>query len=136
MNDDFLSNGSNDGWMKLGVAAELSRAYNRDGRDFFQGLVLMLQNALPHETTVEMRGGWFAKKVPQRVVVNLGEDRLSLESPENGALRATQTHVVRGIALKTEEMSTEKWLQLLGAILEERAQSSQAARDALEKMVW
>lgn len=136
MNDDFLSNERDEGWMKLGVAAELSRAYNRDGRDFFQGLVLMLQNALPDETIVEMRGGWFSKKTPQRVIVDLGEDRLSLEAPEHGSLRATRTHVVRGIALKTEEIGIEEWLQTLGTILDERAKNSQNARDALEKMVW
>lgn len=124
-----------DGWLKLGVAAELAKNYAQEGSGFLRSLALMLQAALPRETEVMQRGGWFAKKETSGVLVTLGEDRLSLEDIGRG-LRATRTRIVRGIALKTEEISVEEWLQELGATLDERARTNRATRDALEKMVW
>jgi hypothetical protein len=122
-------------WLKFGVAAMLSRQYAADQRAFLERLAPMLEGALPEETEIGRRGGLFSKKVVQRVTVTLGENRYALEDPGRGALKATRTHVVRGIALKTEEVPIQEWLAELGARLDERARASAAARAALSRWV-
>jgi hypothetical protein len=65
----------------------------------------------------------------------LGDDRYILEDPGHGNLQATRTRIVRGIALKTETISVQEWVQELGSILDERARTSAAAREALSRLV-
>ena len=123
------------GWMTLGVTAELTKRYVEDQRAFLPLLATMLTSALPEETTLEHRGGLFGKKTLERIEVELGEHRYRLEDPGRGPLRTTRVHVVRGIALKTEQLPVEEWVAELGTAIEERAQRSAAAREALAKLI-
>jgi hypothetical protein len=95
----------------------------------------MLEGALPGEVEIGRKGGLFAKKTVQRATVTIGEHRYVLEDPGRGPLVSTRTRVVRGIALKTESIPVEEWLAELGAALDERATTSAAAREALERMI-
>ncbi len=131
MQDDF----EQQEWVKFGVAATLSKQYAADQRDFLELLAKMLESALPDETEIGRRGGLFSKKTVSRVAVALGENRYTLEDPGRGPLRATRTHIVRGIALKTEEIAVQDWLAELGAALDERARTSAQAREALARLV-
>lgn len=124
-----------EGWLQFGVAAELHKKYAADQRDFIELLALMLEGALPEETEIERRGGLFSKKHVAQIRVTLGEDRYLLEKPERGGVQASHTRVVRGIALKTEPMPVDEWVSTLGAALEERAKTSAAAREALQRIV-
>lgn len=121
-----------DPMLKFSVRAELSKRYAQDGREFFLALVDLLERALPDATEVERHGGWFAKKVPARVVVSLGDIRYSLEDTGRG-LAARQERWKHGIALKSEEMPVPEWIEALDASLSAHAQTSQTARDALSK---
>jgi hypothetical protein len=40
---------------------------------------------------------------------------------------------VRGIALKTEKLTVEEWLTMVGDVLEQAAKESEAARRSLAK---
>ena len=122
-------------WVKFGVAATLAKQYAADQRDFLELLARMLESALPEEAEIGRRGGLFAKKTVCRVTITLGENRYTLEDPGRGPLRATRTHIVRGIALKTEAITVQDWLAELGAALDERAQTSAQAREALSHFV-
>jgi hypothetical protein len=122
-------------WVKFGVAATLSKQYAADQRQFLAALAQMLQRALPDETEVERKGGLFSKKTIHSVTVLLGGNRYALEDPGRGPLIAKRIQIVRGIALKTEEIPVEAWLAELGASLDERAKSSASAREALANMV-
>jgi len=81
------------------------------------------------------KGGFFAKKTLHKVIVMLGENRYTLEDPGRGPLLASRTRIVRGIALKTESIPVETWVQELGAALDERARSSATAREALARLI-
>ncbi len=122
-------------WVKFGVAATLSKQYAADQREFLELLAQMLQRALPDETQIQRKGGLFSKKTIHNVTVLLGANRYELEDPGRGPLIAKRVQIVRGIALKTEEIPVELWLAELGAMLDERAKSSAAAREALSNMV-
>ena len=122
-------------WFKFGVAATLAKQYSGDQRQFLELLAQMLERALPDETQIERRGGFFAKKTLHKVVVMLGENRYTLEDPGRGPLSALRTRIARGIALKTETISVETWVQELGTALDERARSSASAREALARLI-
>src|SRR5438128_675541 len=87
-------------WVKFGVAATLSKQYAADQRMFLDLLARMLEGALPDEAEIARKGGLFSKKTVQRVSLQIGTDRYTLEDPGRGPLRATRTKIVRNIALK------------------------------------
>ncbi len=122
-------------WVKFGVAAALSKQYAADQHTFFEDLGAMLERALPEFTEVVRHGGFFSKKTVQRITITLGENRYTLESPSHGSLQASRTHVVRGIALKTEPKPVPEWLLEVGELLDDQAKDNQAARDALSRLV-
>jgi len=121
--------------LNLGVAAALGKHYATDQRTFLETLATMLESALPDETVIERRGGLFAKKTVKRIVIALDEFRYTLEDRGRGPLHAVRTRIVRGIALKTEEITMDTWLTELGATLDQRANSSAAAREALARII-
>ena len=121
-------------WLKLGVAAAFARQYAVDERAFLASLADKLSKILPGETEVQRRG-IFGSGPVRLVRIHLGDDRYALEDPGRGPLRATRTRVVRGIALKTEEIPVEQWVGDLGDQLEERARSSAATRTALARLI-
>ena len=125
----------NQAWLRAGVASELARQYEKEGADFFQSLAVLLETMLPEMAQIEKRGGLFSKKKPFRITIPEGENRLILEVAEAGVLRATHKRIVKGIALKTEEVSMQQWLEELSETLESRAQNSASAREALSRFV-
>lgn len=122
-------------WVKLGVAGALSRQYGEDQRNFLEMLADMLSSAMPEEVEIKKRGGLFSKKTLQSVTVTLGDQRYTLEDPSYGSLHAFRTKIVRGIALKTEEMEVPDWLDSLGVSLEEKMKVSSTAREALSRLL-
>jgi len=131
MSDEF----EQQDWVKFGVAAELTKQYAADQKLFLDLFAKTMETALPEQTEVKRGGGLFAKKTIRRVSTTLGDNRYTLEDSGHGLLRASRTHIVRGIALKTEEMVMEVWIQELGAALDSQAQTSAAAREALGRLV-
>ncbi len=122
-------------WVKLGVAAALSRQYGEDQRNFLEMLADMLSSAMPGEVEIKRRGGLFSKKTLQSVTIVLGDQRYTMEDPGYGSLHASRTKIVRGIALKTEAMEVPDWLESLGASLEEKMRVSSTAREALSRLL-
>ncbi|HEX8463427.1 MAG TPA: hypothetical protein VF627_02320 [Abditibacterium sp.] len=95
MNDDSH-------WLQIGVAAQLSRSYGADERDFLETLALLLQNALPDAIEIERGGAFWAKVRPVKSLkIQLGDNLFALQSGA-GPLRAQITRRVRGVAIKTE----------------------------------
>ena len=131
MSDDF----EQQAWVKFGVAAELSKQYAADERQFLERLAVMLESALPGEIDVTRKGGLFSKKTVQRVSVTMGDHRYLLEDPGRGPLQTARMKIVRGIALKTEAMTVADWLAELGDLLDERASASAQTRAALARLV-
>jgi hypothetical protein len=80
-------------------------------------LATMLENAMPGEVELKKHGGLFSKKTLQSVSVTLEDFRYTLEDLGHGPLLAMRTKIVRGIALKTEEMTISDWLEAFGAAL-------------------
>ena len=132
---DDLSVVGGDG-LQFELLASSLRADLSDTSAFLGALAEKLGGAMPQQCVVERKGGLFAKEKPvQRVSVELGDQRYAIERTSRGGLSAGRTKVVRGIALKTEELPVEAWIDALSQALSAYAQHSAQARVALERLL-
>lgn len=112
------------------------RADQRDGHLFLQALATRLEGALPGQIEVQRHGGLFSHEKPvKRIELELGEHRYAITAQGHGRLGVQRTRIVRGIKLKTEELSLDRWLSELAADLRLLAESSTQAREALERLL-
>jgi hypothetical protein len=119
------------------IAAGLLKDYAGDRQMFLDLLARHLEEAVPEQLTVKRGGGLFARSRPiQAIEVDLGDDRFALTVGPRGTLAATRTRVSRGIALRTEELDVEAWLNQLASALHEFAQTHAGAMDALRRRLW
>jgi hypothetical protein len=123
-----------EGWERVGVSAALAKSYTADEREFLALLGTLMESALDTETRIERRG-FFSGGSIHRIVIALGDYTYVIEDPGRGPLIAARKRVVRGVALKSEEMPVPEWIDALGAAIEARATTSQRARDALSKLI-
>ena len=80
----------------------------------------------------------FGRK-PKRVLkieVDLGEGRYVLDQRGRaGSPQCTRAKVVRGIALSTDPLGLDAWIDAMAADLAAQAQSDAAGRQALERLI-
>lgn len=114
------------------VAASL-RADASDLRVFVDVLAEKLAGALPDRTSVEHAGRFGGKRI-RGIAVRLGdaEYRLDHDPPEVACQRRT---LVRGIALKTEDLQLDEWIERLSRDLAQEAGSSERGRAALARLL-
>ena len=121
----------NDPLVQIGVAGALSRELQRDHELFIQSLARAFQAAFPNGAELRYEGGFLSKKRLAGVSIKLGDDMYSLTKPARGPLESTKTHIVRGIALKTEPLPMDQWLHEVSAQIEIRVGKDTEARAAL-----
>ena len=114
------------------LAASL-RADATDVRTFVEALATKLELSFPERCRID-RGGLLGKKHVKRIAVELGDGRYELAN-EDGAVSARRSSVVRGISLKSEELSLEEWIDRLAAELVAEADRSERGRDALQRLL-
>jgi hypothetical protein len=122
------------------VAAEdfdlLAASLRADAADvdlFFGVLAEKLAGAFPGQVEVE-RGGLLGRSKPRTVRVSLGDAVFEAERERKGVACRRRT-VVRGIALKSEELDLGTWIDALSAGLVTEAQGSERARAALSNLL-
>jgi hypothetical protein len=114
------------------LAASL-RADTRDLRAFVEALATKLEGAFPERVRVE-RGGRLSGRRVRTVAVDLGGDSYELEQ-DDGRVACRRRTVVRGIALKTEELDLDAWIEALSRDLVDEAERSERGRTALERLL-
>jgi hypothetical protein len=110
-----------------------------DGRDLTAGvevLALKLEAALPSECRVQRRSRslFNREKVVESIDVRLGDAHYELRQ-DRGRIDANRSKEVRGVVIKREPLGLADWVAGLEAELREQAQTSAAARQALERLV-
>ncbi|HEY6538104.1 MAG TPA: hypothetical protein VI138_03580 [Candidatus Dormibacteraeota bacterium] len=116
------------------LAASL-RADSSDLSTFLEVMAGKFEAALPGRTRVEREGGRLRRHRPvKRVSLELGEVRFEL-ARSGGAIVAQCTRVVRGIALKTEQLNLDAWVVELAQALSVQASASSLDRVALERLL-
>lgn len=122
--------------MQFEMLAASLRADAGDTRAFLEALAAKLGGALPHRVRVERGGGLFSHAHPVRqITVNLGDWQYLVNAAPDGTLEAARTHAVRGIALKSELVALDQWIEDLSAELAALAQASLQDRMALQRLL-
>jgi hypothetical protein len=114
------------------LAASL-RADATDLHAFVEALAAKLEASFPDRTRVE-RGGFLGNKRIRRIECELGEDRYVVEE-DGGRVTTRRSKVVRGIALKNEELPLADWIDALSRELVGEAERSERGREALERLL-
>lgn len=117
--------------VKVGIAGALEKELQGDHATFVQFLASAFERAFPNQTELKFEGGFLAKKRLAGLSIRLGDDAYALIKPRNGPLQANRTHVVRGIALKTEPLTVDEWMREVSIRLETQVAQDQDARSAL-----
>src|SRR3954452_10080802 len=119
----------------LDLLAASLRADATDTAAFLEALAARLEGAFPGQVEVQRKGGLLGggKRV-RRIAVRLDNTHYEME-PDHGSVVARRRNVVRGIALKSEDLSVEAWIDALSTDLLALAQTSERSRAALERLI-
>jgi len=130
-------NESNPSFDAIGVAGALSRNYASDQAGFVPYIATMLESALPEHVSVERQPVRFLshEKRVSGIEVTLGDVKFSLKADPKHPVACTRTKSVRGIKLKTEDISMGEWLDGIAAAITEKAASSEKAYFALKNFL-
>ena len=122
-------------WSFETLAASL-RADVTDLKTFHEVLAQKLEQALGQSAVEIKRGGWRwqAERPLTKLSVDFGDLRLESEKSSLG-MSYKQTKLVRGVALKSDIVSLEVWLDSLSKALWAHAAANQATREALENFL-
>jgi len=116
------------------VAASL-RADAVDIRSFVEALATKLSASFPGHVRIERRGGRLrGRKEVRKIVVELGDDRYLLEH-DDGVTSCFRSTLVRGIALRNDQLDLDAWIDLLSRSLVTQAEASEQGRDALARLL-
>lgn len=119
----------------LDLLAASLRADAGDTAAFLDALGARLEGALPGQVEVDRKGRMFGgAKHARRIAVRLADSHYEIEG-DGGALVARRRSVVRGIALKSEDLAVEAWIENLSRDLLALAESSERGRLALERLL-
>jgi len=116
------------------LAASL-RADFGDLGAFVEALAVKLEDAVPGAVSVDRRrDGMFGPKRVRRIALDAGGQRLELRT-DGAAIQTTCSRLSGGIVIKRDELDADAWLRALGEALAIQAQSSNATRQALERLL-
>jgi hypothetical protein len=115
------------------LVASALRADAADVDAFFDVLAGKLEQVLPGQVEIE-RGGLLGRGAPKAVAVTLGDQVYEARRERRGVACRRRT-IVRGIALKSEELDLGSWIDGLSAGLVDEAARSERARVALEGLL-
>ncbi|MBS1994190.1 MAG: hypothetical protein JSS86_02390 [Cyanobacteria bacterium SZAS LIN-2] len=122
--------------LQIAVLGHLLRNERGQTAATLDTLASLLQAAIPERVEVTL-GGYFWNKVRpvDRLVVSLDDGNFDIRRSKLGAPTATHRKVVRGITLKSSEVSMEECITMIVARLTEIEKKSAATRIALNNFV-
>ncbi len=119
--------------LQLDLLAASLRADAADAVMWMRVLGTKLAATLPARVTLH-RGGMLHQGSVDALAVDLGTWRFALRS-DRGQPIAERTHLVRGIALKTETLPLDLWLAALTEALAELAATGERERRAILQLL-
>lgn len=122
--------------LRVEVLAAALRMDTQASGDLLESLATKLSQSLPQQTTVR-RGGWFlsSKKPVEEITVRFDEMQYQIVREKNGSMTSVEQKLVRGVVLKTNEVSVDKWIADIAGEISKLAQESSQTREALKKFV-
>jgi hypothetical protein len=117
------------------LLASSLRADEADLRVFVEALAAKLENAFPGHCAVDRKGGLFGgDKRVRRIKLQIGDDEYELEH-DDGRVGTRRRTVVRGIALKNDELPLDEWIERVSRAVVEQARESERGRAALARLL-
>lgn len=124
-----------EGGVDLEMVTASLRADASDTDTFFSVLGAKLSSALGERVALKRGGGLLRRDDRvQQVSVSLGDQTFAARR-DKGRVVCQVQHAVRGVVLRTEEMTFDAWLVALARQLAEEAKRSEATRVALESLL-
>lgn len=121
--------------LSFDVLAASLRQDTRDLAVFCEVLAKKLEEAVPAFVRIERQGGLFQKNPPvRRLIVTLEPWQYILEN-QRGRVSTTRVKMVRGVAIKSDPMELNPWIDALSQELVEVASHESQARESLEKFL-
>jgi hypothetical protein len=121
--------------LDLDLLAASLRADAGDLDAFVEGLAAKLENVLPAQTRItRKRHGLTGPKLVRAIDLDAADARLAL-ARDGHRVTCTRGRLSGGIVLKTEELTTDLWLEAVGAALAAEAERSAITRQALERLL-
>ncbi len=116
------------------VAASL-RADTSDLAIFVEALAVKLTDSFPAAVKVERRRGFKPGPRPvTKITVVLGDEGFDLEH-DSGKVSCRRRVLVRGIALRSEELELGPWIDALSQALVAEAGRSERGRESLRQLL-
>jgi len=139
MTDEPISQMSSaSGEFDLDMVLAALRADAEDTRLYFEVLSKKLDSVLGERLIVERSGGGLFRKSKEQpvrsITAEIGDKRLEAVV-DKGQVRCSVRHTVRGIVLRSDEVSFQEWLRHLVEALVAEAGNSAETRAALEALL-
>lgn len=116
------------------LAASLRRDTG-DMRAYLNALASKLGDAFPQRVRIKRRRGLFGRRGEvERILLRLGNGQYELRI-EDGEPVGFRRSVVRGITLKSDELSLEAWIDDVIRALVTAAERSERDRQSVEKLL-
>jgi hypothetical protein len=116
------------------LAASL-RADASDVEAFVEALATKLEVSFPDRVDVERKGGRLGgRKHVARMTVTLADRSFELEH-DHADVSCRRRNVVRGIVLKSEELTLDEWIADLSHVLTQVAGETERGRAALQRLL-
>ena len=120
--------------MSTELYAASLRADKNDLKTFLDVLAAKLEGSLPDHIRVTRQGSIFSRERPvKEIIVTLGEYQYRIGREKQGLLITVRAYMVRGIILKTEQITMDQWIDELSEALAQLASHSAQSRVALER---
>ncbi|NMP24076.1 hypothetical protein HIJ39_17220 [Sulfobacillus sp. DSM 109850] len=123
------------GPLSFDVLAASLRQDSRDLAVFAEVLAKKLEQAVPNFVRIERQGGLFQKNpTVRRIVVTFDPWQYVLEH-QKGRVNAMRVKMVRGVAIKTDPMDLNPWIDAVSEELVRVASQESEARESLERFL-
>lgn len=121
--------------LEVDVLAAALTMDHKESSDLLEFLAQKLEQSLPQNTIVK-RGGWFlSQKHPVEEITVRFDDYQYQITRDHGSFTAKVMKLVRGVVLKTTQVSVDQWTNEVAQQLALLAQRNLQTRDALNKFI-
>ena len=120
--------------LEIDTLAGSLRADTTDMKMFVEVLATKLEDTFPGRAKIQRKGLPGRPRPVVHLALTFGESQFELDN-DKGQVTTRRRKMVRGIALTTEELPLDAWIQQLSASLVNEANRSQADRMALERLL-
>ncbi len=122
--------------LEVDILAASLRMEGSQSSDMMEHLAKKLQLALPDHVSVT-RGGWIlsSTRPVKDLIVRFEDVHFQLSKDKYGPVSPKQIKVVRGVAIKTSDITFDDWINNLAKEMSELAGRNSQAREAMSRLV-